>query len=147
MIVWIKVDENGRVCSSTDIEEFKEPDSIKMDISDDFDFSRQGDYRIVDGALVDDPPEPSKEEKEQSANIEMNKQLQEAAIFYVRGNASTLTNDQAQSVSLLFEKWQPNTSYKKDDIFRYNKILYRVQQDYVSKDIFNPNETMYHVQI
>ena len=47
--------EGGRVCATTDVEGFAggmEP----FDFPDGFDFSRQGEWRIVDGELVHDPP-------------------------------------------------------------------------------------------
>lgn len=54
MKVWILTDETGRIVASTDVEEFAggmEP----FELPDDFDFSKQDDYRVVDGELASDP--------------------------------------------------------------------------------------------
>lgn len=56
--MYVSTDETGRIGATTDVEEF----AIGMDEFDfpeDFDFSVQNEYRIVDGELVHDPlPDP-----------------------------------------------------------------------------------------
>ena len=54
MRYFIGTDETGRILSSTDVEEYADGMS-EFDLPDDFDFSKQDDYRVVDGELVHDP--------------------------------------------------------------------------------------------
>ena len=62
MIHNIQTDETGRILVSSSEFQCGEND-IQIDLPDDFDFERQADYRIVDGALIYDPlPEPPEPE-------------------------------------------------------------------------------------
>lgn len=58
MKYFVNTDETGRVMATTDQEQFAEGMS-KFDFPDNFDFSKQSDYRIQNGELIHDPePEP-----------------------------------------------------------------------------------------
>lgn len=58
--MWTATDETGRITCTTPHEEFADETMQDLDIfSEDFNFSTQYEYRIVDGALVHDPlPDP-----------------------------------------------------------------------------------------
>lgn len=53
--MWISTDETGRICASTDVEEYADGMVEFNDFPEDFDFSKQDDYRIVEGVLTHDP--------------------------------------------------------------------------------------------
>ena len=56
--------------------------------------------------------------------------------------ANTLRDEQALEIPSLYDSWQPNTSYKKDDIISYDSgsgiILYRVGQEHTSLENQKP---------
>lgn len=56
MITYISTDENGYItCTVTD-EQYRQPNDFQFTFPDDFDFSKQHEYRIVNGELIHDPP-------------------------------------------------------------------------------------------
>lgn len=55
-------------------------------------------------------------------------QLKTAAAMYIRSSASTLTDSQAASVSLLFDDWSVDVDYKQGDTRRYDDKLWRCSQ-------------------
>lgn len=59
-MAWVKTDDTGRIFVSTTVEEYA-IDMTPFDFPDDFDFSKQAEYRIVDGELIHDPlpPDPN----------------------------------------------------------------------------------------
>lgn len=57
--MYIATDENGRITASTEYEEYA-GGMREFDLPEGFDFTRQYEYRVVDGELVHDPePEPA----------------------------------------------------------------------------------------
>lgn len=58
---FLELNEEGRILSSTSNEEYKSDDMIEFDMPDDFDFTKQDDYLIVDGELVHDLRQPDPE--------------------------------------------------------------------------------------
>lgn len=138
--MFVLTDENGRILATTNIQEYAEG-MDEFDFPDDFDFFDQSNWKIVDGDLEFDPLPVSEEEKARELERERNKQLQEATILFVRTNASTLTDKQALSVSLLFDEWKVGTAYKKDEIIRYGEDLYRIGQDHTSQSQWIPGTT------
>lgn len=59
--MYIQMDEDDRIISTTAFKEYASDEMIEFSLPDDFDFSKQSDYRIVDGELVYDPlPEDPK---------------------------------------------------------------------------------------
>ena len=50
--MYIMLDENGRICATTDTKEYAEG-MIEFELPDDFDYSHQEDYRIEGGELVE----------------------------------------------------------------------------------------------
>lgn len=55
-------------------------------------------------------------------------QMQAATLMFVRTNAASMTDEDAQSISMLFPDWQVGGNYEQGDILRYNGELYRVSQ-------------------
>ena len=91
-MIYVMLDENGRICATTDTKEYAEG-MIEFDLPEDFDYSHQEDYRIEGGKLVKDPVPLSDEEKKVNEEIERQKQLQIATIMFVNESAPDLTDE------------------------------------------------------
>ena len=139
MIAYVCLNEDKRIASSTVFEEYAEPDAIKFEFPEDFDFTTQNQYRIEDDELIFDPPPVSEEEKAAEERARYQLQLQTASVMFVRSNAKTLSNEQALSVSLLFDEWIKNKDYEKDQIIRHKGELYRIGQDHTSSETYPPS--------
>lgn len=137
--MYVMLDENGRICATTDTKEYAEG-MIEFDLPEDFDYSHQEDYRIEGGELVKDPVPLSDEEKKVNEEIERQKQLQMATIMFVNESAPDLTDEQALSIPLLFDEWTVGKKYKKDYIIRHNGELYRIGQDHTSQEQWEPGD-------
>ena len=123
--MYVLLGEEGRICASTDVEEYAEG-FIEFDFPEEFDFEHQEDYKIQNGELIHSPKPMSEEEKKVEEEFERQKQLQTATIMFVNESAPDLTDEQALSVSLLFEEWVVGKEYIEDRIVRYNGELYRI---------------------
>lgn len=60
---YTNVDENGRICVTTDKEEWAGSNPFIFSFPDDFDFGVQHDYIIANGELIYSPKGPSVEEQ------------------------------------------------------------------------------------
>ena len=138
-MMFVQLDETGRILCTTENEAYKSEDMIEFEFPESFDFSTQNQYRIVDGNLTLDPPPISEEVKEMERSIQMREQMQTVSMLFVRSNAKALTDEQALSVSLLFEEWKPDNDYEKDQIISYKEELYRIGQDHTSQEIYPPD--------
>lgn len=138
--MYVMLDENGRICATTDTKEYAEG-MIEFDLPEDFDYSHQEDYRIEGDELVKDPVPLSDEEKKVNEEIERQKQLQIATIMFVNESAPDLTDEQAFSIPLLFDEWKVGKEYKKGYIVRYNGELYRIGQDHTSQEQWKPGDS------
>ena len=137
--MYVSFTEDGRIGATTPYKEYASEDMIEFDFPEDFDFSKQNQYRIEDDELIFDPPPMSEEEKAYETEMIRQQQLKMASILFVRSNAKTLSNKDALSVSLLFEEWAKNTYYEKDQIIRHKGELYRVGQDHTSSETYPPS--------
>lgn len=136
--MYVLIDEvTDRICATTDRMEYSDG-MIEFDFPEDFDFSIQDEYRIVDGELIHDPLPMSDEAKQYEEEIERQKQLSAAAIMFVNENAPNLTDEQALELNLLFEEWVVGMNCKKDHIVRYNGELYRIGQDHTAQEQWKP---------
>ena len=59
MRAWFATDAEGRVNSSTTVEEYTNDSFTEVEVEDGFDFAKQGDPRLVAGALVPAGPPPA----------------------------------------------------------------------------------------
>lgn len=137
--MYAMLDDDGRICATTDIEEYAEG-FIEFEFPDDFDFNNQSDYIIKDGVLIHSPKPLSDEEAQINEEIERQKQLQIATIMFVNESAPDLTDEQALSIPLLFDEWAVGKEYKKDYIIRHNGELYRIGQDHTSQEQWEPGD-------
>lgn len=138
--MYAMLDDDGRICATTDIEEYAEG-FIEFEFPDDFDFNNQSDYIIKDGVLIHRPTPLSDEEAQINEEIERQKQLQVATYIVVNESAPNLTDEQALSVSMLFNEWVVGKEYKKGYIVRYNGELYRIGQDHTSQEQWKPGDS------
>lgn len=137
--MYVALTDDNRIGATTSYEEYASDDMIEFEFPEGFLFSKQDQYKIVDGELIFDPPPMSEEEKAMEEEIRRREQLQTATILFVNANAKTLTNEQALSVSLFFDEWVKDTFYEKDQIIRYKDELYRIGQDHTSQEIYPPD--------
>lgn len=137
--MYVSLTKDGYIGATTPYEEYASEDMIEFDFPEDFDFDKQNQYKIKDGELVFDPPPMSEEEKAAKTELIRQQQLQTASMLFVRANAKTLTNEQALSVSLLFDEWVKDKDYEEDQIIRHKGELYRIGQDHTSQEIYPPD--------
>lgn len=138
--MYVKLDQNGRIESSTEYEQFAEPDAIEFSFPEDFDFSKQAEFRIQEGNLIYDPIHLSEEELSAAKEITRQTQIQNAAILFVRSSAPSLSDADALSVSLLFEEWSIGKKYEKDYIVQYGDNIYRIGQNHTSQEQYKPGD-------
>lgn len=60
--MYVMTDEDGRITATTDAAEYA-TGMAEMAFPDGFDFSAQREWRVVDGELVHDPPDPDPAEE------------------------------------------------------------------------------------
>lgn len=140
--MYVSVDENGRIGATTDVAEYAEG-MEEFDFPEDFDFSTQSEYRIVDGELVHDPIPPSEEELAAEKSAKRNAQIQLAIPMMVQLNSADIPDAQAVTVPLLFKKWTPGDTYKLKEIVRYevDGELYRIgQPEITALNVYKPGD-------
>ena len=137
--MFIGTDSDGRITASTDVPEYAEG-MQEFDLPEDFDFSRQHEYRIVDGELVHDPLPPTDEEIEAQNQAKRREQMETATVLFVR--TASLTDEQALTVSELFEEWadilEDGRECKEDSVIRHDGELYRVAQTHTPQSQWEP---------
>lgn len=138
--MYVKIEKNGRIESATECEKFAEPDAIAFSFPEDFDFSKQNDYRIDGESLIYDPIPLSEEEIEAVKTTNIKTQMENAIVLMVQSFAKTFTDKQALSISLLFKEWETGEEYKIDDIVQYGNDIYRIGQDHISQEQWKPGD-------
>ena len=136
----VKLDQNGRIESTTEYKEFAEPDSIEFSFPEGFDFSKQADYRIDGEKLIYDPIPLSEAEVEAVKTVNMKTQMENAIVLMVQSSAKTFTDKQALSVSRLFEEWAPGKTYDKGYIIQCGNDIYRIGQNHTSQEQWKPGD-------
>ena len=138
MAHFVQTDDTGRILVTTDTIDYAGTEMYGFTFPDDFDFSIQDEYRIVDGGLVHDPLPPTEEKLAAQEEAQRREQMQTATLLFVRSSAATMTDAQCLSVSLLFEDWEADTEYKADTVLRHRGELYRVAKDHTSQAQWEP---------
>lgn len=138
--MYVKLNQNGRIESSTEYEQFAEQDAIEFSFPDDFDFSKQADYRIDGETLIYDPIPLSEAEVEAVKTVNMKTQMENAIVLMVQSSAKTFTDKQALSVSRLFEEWAPGKTYDKGYIIQCGNDIYRIGQNHTSQEQWKPGD-------
>lgn len=140
--MYISTNETGRILVATDYEQYASDDMFEFSFPDDFDFSIQNEYRIVDGELVHDPERPTDETLQNEKLAKVADQIQLAVPMLIQARVITFTDEQAATIPLLFADWTVGTDYKEDDIFRYHGNLYRVLQDTTAVEQYTPDSAV-----
>lgn len=139
MRYFIGTDETGRILSSTSIKEYA-GGMVEFDLPDDFDFLRQEEYRVDGGELVHDPLPPTDAEQEAQRQAKRREQMEAATLIFVR--TASLTDEQALTVSELFEEWQDildsGRKCKEDTVIRHDGELYRVAKTHTPQSQWEP---------
>lgn len=141
MKAWYSADEDGRILASTTVEEFATDDMTEFKFPDDFDFSKQDDYIIKDGKLVNDSRPASAEEIEAQAQAKRTAQLNVAAALFVRTQSISLSDEEALEVSELFDNWEDKKdgfAFTKGTVYRYKDDIYRCLSDHSKQATWNP---------
>ena len=140
--MYVSLDEDGRICATTEFEEYAEG-MEEFTFPDDFDFNQQDEYRIQNGELIHDPKPPSEEEI--AAEEERNRQQQIALAIpmMVQSNSASLTDAQALEIPLLFKTWTVGETYYHKEIVRYAEDgeLYRIgQPEMTASNTYKPGD-------
>lgn len=123
--MYVMTDEDGRICATTDVKGFASGMET-FDFPEGFDFSRQGEWRIVDGELVHDPPEPTEEELAAEEGRERARQLEAAVPMLLSAVAESMDDDELASVALALPEWGPGVKRKRGAACRHGGVAYRV---------------------
>lgn len=136
MIHFTATDETGRINVTTEHKEYTDETYFEFNFPDDFDFSKQNEYRIVKGELIHEIAPPTEQEIEANKQNTFRNQMEVATLLFVRN--TNLSDEQALEVSMLHEEWAPDTPYVKDDRRLYEGDLYRCIEDHVSQTTWTP---------
>ena len=135
--MWAMTDDEGRICATTDVEEFAggmEP----FDFPEGFDFGSQSEWRIVDGELIHDPLPPTEEERAAAEEAERRAQLEAAVPMLVRAAAPSMADAQLLTIPLLFDEWRAGRDYQAGEVLRHDGVMYRVAQAHTSQSQWEP---------
>lgn len=137
---WTALNKDGRITCTTEKEEYAAPDSFLFDFPKDFDFLKQKQYIIKDNELILDPPSPTPEQIEAEKETKRRTQLETATLLFVRTNASSLSDEEALNVSLLFETWDDLDQFVEGHIYQYSDNIYRCLQTHEKQDSWTPDQ-------
>lgn len=123
--MYVMCDEAGRIGACTDVEEYAEG-MAEFDLPADLDLGTINEYRIVDGELVHDPPEPTEEELAAEEGMERARQLDAAVPMLLSAVAESMDDDELASVALALPEWGPGVKRKRGAACRHGGVAYRV---------------------
>lgn len=138
--MYVQTDETGRILATTEFEEYASDDMTEFDFPEGFDFNAQSEYRVVDGELVHDPPEPTEEETAAREEAERDEQVRAAVPMLARAMAPSMTDAQLLTIPLLFDEWADGAAYESGEVLRHDGELYRVAQAHTSQAQWVPGE-------
>lgn len=96
MRAWVSTDDEGRVCASVTNEKYARG-MTEVEVDDGFDFSKQMDYKLVEGAMVFDgawSEQVAEQEKEQQEQAERAQKLETATQeFFLDGGKDSMEQD------------------------------------------------------
>lgn len=141
MAHYVATDDTGRINVTVENEEYTDDSYVEFDFPEGFDFERQSEYRIVDGELVHDPPQPADEELAAREDAERQAQMRAAVPMLARAMSASMTDAQLLTIPLLFEEWAEGTGYESGEVVRHDGELYRVAQGHTSQSQWEPGAT------
>ena len=139
--MYVQTDRSGRILATTGHEEYAGDAYFELDFPEGFDFSRQGEWRVIDGELIHDPLPPTEEEQAAAEEAERRAQIDLAIPMLARASAASMTDAQLLTIPLLFEEWEPGRDYAADEVLRHDGELYRVAQAHASQPQWVPGAT------
>lgn len=138
---YVGVDETGRIGVTVSDERYADESYIQIEFPDDFDFSKQGDYKIQNGELVYDPKPKSDEELAAEQETQRQRQIALAIPMVVQANSASIPDAQAVQIPLLFREWKVGDSYTQNEIIQHDGEVYRIGQDHTSQAQWVPGST------
>lgn len=142
--MYIMTDESGRIIASTEFEEYTTADYTEIDVPEDFDASKMGDYVISNGGLAYSPRDTTEED----ARIEREnaRAAQMGAAISLLISTANLTDAQALTVSAFYDEWRAKDDagnpihYAEGDRRTYQGELYRCREGHDSQESWTPAE-------
>lgn len=135
--MYVSTDEEGRIGATTPYEQFAQ--GMKpFEFPEDFDFSKQHDYRIVENELIYDPILPPPADPEETKKAMRLAQMEDAISLFV--NTAKLTDEQAYTVSAFYDYWNETAHYEADDIVMYGAKLYRCRSAHDAQSTWTPTD-------
>lgn len=140
--MYVMTDESGRIIASTEFEEYTTADYTEIDVPDDFDASKIGDYIVSNGELVYSPRDTTDED----ARIEREnaRAAQMGAAISLLISTANLTDAQALTVSAFYDEWRAKDDagnpihYNEGDRRTYQGDLYRCREGHDSQESWTP---------
>lgn len=129
MKAWFATDAEGRVNSSTTVEDYTDDSFTEVEVDEGFDFSHQGDYLLKDGELVHDGAQTAAEEsarQEAEAEEEALRQRRMAVPMLLSAVAESMDDDELAGVALALPEWGPGVKRKRGAACRHGGVAYRV---------------------
>lgn len=129
MRAWFATDAEGRVNSSTTVEEYAGDGFTEVEVDEGFDFGHQGDYKLIDGELVYDGAQTAAEEaarQEAEAEEEALRQRRMAVPMLLSAFAESMDDDELAGVALALPEWGPGVKRKRGAACRHGGVAYRV---------------------
>lgn len=133
MILYVTTDEDGRICSTTDAEEYAGEGAQSVDFPEGFDFEAQCEWRVVDGQLVHEPPQPTELELAAARESERTRQVAAAVPMLLSAVAETMDDEELSSVALALPEWVAGVKRKRGGACQHGGVAYRVTAN-VSKN-------------
>lgn len=138
--MYVQTDETGRIRCTVELSEYTDDSYFEFNFPEDFDVSKQLEYRIEEKELIHDPLPPSEEELEAQKEFKRKSQMETAVTLFVR--TASLDDDTALTVSELYPEWSGDSvKYKAKERLRYGDALYNVLQDHTSQPTWTPDST------
>lgn len=138
--MFASTDSTGRILATSEYAEYMPEGAFEFEFPEGFDFSTQSEYRIEGGELIHDPLPPTDEEIEAQKQAKRREQMEAATVLFVR--TASLTDEQALTVSELFEEWQDileaGDTCEADTVIRHDGELYRVAQTHTPQSQWEP---------
>ena len=96
-------------------------------------------YSVSTEYTPEELSEREKAKKEADKQMKYSQQMNAAMLLFVRSSAKSLTDEEALSVSVLFEEWNPKLHYEKDDKVQYKELLYKCISAHDAQESWTPD--------
>lgn len=140
--MWVATDESGRVNCVTDKKEYAAPNAIEIDMPEGYDASRIWDYRLENGAIIEDPKGKTDEQIAMERSERMAAQIPSVISLFVA--TADITDAQALTVSAFYDDWKFTDEngnpihYSEGDRRNFDGYLYRCNEGHDAQESWNP---------